>query len=287
MYLSFMSYTMYGGDPDHSLTPQIVTQIARENDLLELDMIQFELDTLGENALRAALTDNGVKLGCLIIGLPFYTAPEEIAPLMDVALKQAQRMGTEYLMVIPGGTDEANIQACAAMTRQQMLDRAVECYAAAVEMAKPYGVTVCFENTPQTFKPLASAEDCLHVLRRVPGLGFVFDTANFRVANTACDELAIYQQMKPYIVRFHIKDVILCDGLPGEICENGQYIRMVPTGEGVIPMKQLLQQLSRDGFDGALAIEYSAPPEANGLEHTRFLCTYCDFVRKALKEASE
>lgn len=285
MHLSLMTYTMYHGYPNHSITPQIVTQIAKENDLAELDMIQFEINTLGEDALRTALESDGVRLGCYITDLPFYTEPEELLPILDTALQQTQRMGANYLMVIPGNGDEADAQACAAMTRQQMLDRAVECYAAAVEQAKPYGITVCFENTPQIFKPLASVEDCLYVLRNVPGLGFVFDTANFRVADTACDELAIYERMKEYIVRFHIKDVILCNDWPGELCGNGQYIRMVQTGEGVIPMKQLLRQLARDGFDGTLAVEYSAPSDVWGLEHVSFVNTYCRFIRQALQEA--
>ena len=72
----------------------------------------------------------------------------------------------------------------------------VEGMTRAVEEAKKYGISVGFENTPQDCKPLASPEDVQYVLEHVPGLGLIFDTGNFRVADTKCDEMAIYERLK-------------------------------------------------------------------------------------------
>ena len=283
MQLSLMTYTMYHGYPNHKLSPEILVQIALQNGIRELDMLEFEVDTLDEDALCHVLDNNNVKLGCYISGFPLFTAPESISETVKNALARTQRMGASYLMLIPGPGDTAEKSICGKMTRQQMLDQAVEGYRIAVKLASPLGIRVCFENTPQVFKPLSAAMDCLYILKQVPGLGFVFDTANFRVSDTHCDELAAYSLLKKYIVRVHIKDVIICDDVSGELCVDGRYIRMVETGRGVIPVRQLIQQMVNDGFGGAFAIEYSAPADAVGLANAEYVTHYCRYMREVME----
>ena len=60
-----------------------------------------------------------------------------------------------------------------------------------------------------------------------------------------------------YIIRVHLKDVVVGDFAEGETCVDGQKIVPVATGSGIIPMKELLLALKKDGYTGALAIEYS------------------------------
>ena len=282
MNLSLMSFSMFRGYPKHGFEAAGLMQIAGECGLSMVDMLAFEVDLLGENALKAALTESGVKLGCYITGASFYEAPEKVPEELTAALERAKRLGANVLMVVPGSDSENERAICAEMTKQALLERAADCFRTAVELGKQYGITIGFENTPHACKPLSSPEDCRYILQRVPGLGLIFDTGNFRVAEPDGDELAAYELLKPYIIRIHLKDVVLGDFPTGEVCVDGQRIRPVVAGSGIIPVERLLHAMVRDGYDGDLAIEYSAPAEARGVEHAKFIAPYVRFIREAL-----
>lgn len=282
MNLSLMSFSMYRDYPKHGFDATGLLQIAAQNDISQLDLLSFEVDLLGEAALKTALDAADARLNCYITGASFYEAPDKVEAELTAALERTKRLGGNRLMVVPGSNTAAEEALCAAMTRQQMLDRAVECFALAVELGRRYGIAVCFENTPHACKPLAAPQDCLYVLQHVPGLGLVFDTGNFRVADTACDELAAYELLQQYIVHVHLKDVVVGNFAVGERCMDGQHIRPVVTGSGIIPMEELLHALQRDGYQGSLAVEYSAPVGVHGEEHVQILAAYCRFIRAAL-----
>lgn len=73
---------------------------------------------------------------------------------------------------------------------------------------------------------LASPKDCRALLDRVPGLGLIFDTGNFRVDDPGSDELAAYESLKDRMIRVHVKDVVLGNFESGETCIDGQKIRV-------------------------------------------------------------
>ncbi len=187
------------------------------------------------------------------------------------------------LMVVPGGYDEKERAVLKGMTRQQKMDKAVEGYRIVVETAKEYSIPIGFENTPHDLKPLASMQDCEYLLEHVPGLEFVFDTANSRVADTCCNELEIYERLKKYIGRIHLKDVVIGEFASGEQCTDGKKIRCVPSGSGVIPIKELLHRIQEDGYEGMLTVEYAAPAEIHGSEHIEMARVYVDYITECLE----
>lgn len=282
MDITLMSFSMMADRVKGKLDADRLCEIAAANQITMLDLLDVEVTLYGEKKLKEAMDAKGIRCGCIIAGCSFYEAPEKTEEELRSALELAKRMGANILMVIPGQPTHRDKRACSRMTRQQMLDRAVEKFKLAVEMADPLGIKIGFENTPHEYKPLASAQDCKYILEHVPGLGLIFDTGNFRVADTSCDELAVYEELKEYIIRVHLKDVVAGDFSNGERCVDGQYIRAVTTGSGIIPMEELLKCLSRDQYQGALAIEYSAKKGISGTEHGQWISPYVSFVRSAL-----
>lgn len=100
------------------------------------------------------------------------------------------------------------------------------------------------------------------------------------MADTECDELAIYEKLKKYIVRVHLKDVVVGKEFSdGEACANGQKIRCVATGSGIIPIKDIIHALARDGYEGTLAVEYAAPSALHGKAHRKHIAVYCDYIK--------
>lgn len=267
MKLSLMSFTMLMDGVKKYLDADLLCRIIKESGLDEVDLMQMEFYIYGKDALSAALKKYNIRCGCLIMEAPFYTNYDGVGSEIKAALDMAKEIGTTSLMIVPGNTNEPDRMACEKLGRQGILDRTVECFQKAVELANTYGIQVMFENTPHDFKPLSSAVDCLYVLAQVPGLGFVFDTANFRVADTKNDELKSYELLKERIVRFHLKDVRIGDYPMGEKCVDGQALKLVMEGSGVIPMESLIQRSLADGFDGTYAIEYPAPSDTHGVGH--------------------
>ena len=108
-------------------------------------------------------------------------------------------------------------------------------------------------------------------MQHVEGLGLVFDTANMKVADTDADEIEFYRQLKPYIRRVHLKDVVIGPFPHGEACASGENMQTVQAGSGMIRIRELLEMLKEDGYQGSLVIEYSAQADAHGKEHYRRL----------------
>ena len=68
----------------------------------------------------------------------------------------------------------------------------------------------------------------------------------------------------------------------GEACVDGQMIRCVTSGSGIIPIRELIHLLQKDGYDGDLCVEYAAPEVLHGEEHIANAAVYCDYIRGCL-----
>ena len=275
MNLSLMSFSLIPEVLGGSMHANTLCKLLRDSGLHCVDLLDVEVQMYGDAALQQAMAETGVKLGCLISNVSFFREPEKTQEQLMTALQLAKRLGAPILMVVPGSAEDAEI--CSHYTKEQMLEQAVAQYRKAVELAEPYDIRIGFENTPQYFKPLASAEDCLYVLERVPGLGFIYDTANMKVADVLDDEVAYYEKVKSYIIRVHLKDVVITEQGRMEPCSNGQKLSTVLLGSGTIRLEQILQRLKADGYTGGITMEYMAEGVA-GDGHTKMLKACCQYV---------
>ena len=277
MEISLMSFSLIPEAMAGSIQAEALCQLVKDSGISSFDLLDFEVQIYTEEALLKAMAQTGVKLGCLVSHISFFAADETAEAQIASALQQAKRLGAPMVMVVPGTAEDAEV--CSGMTKQQMLDQTVCRYRQAVEAAKAYGIQIGFENTPQYFKPLASAEDCRYVLERVPGLGFIYDTANMKVSNTADDEVAYYEKLKSYIVRVHLKDVVIGPQGKMEPCADGQKMSTVLLGSGQIRIQEVLEKLCADGYDGGIAIEYVAEG-ISGEGHRNMLSACVRYIRE-------
>lgn len=276
MKLSLMSFSLIQEVMKGQICAEDLCRLVKTCGLESIDLLDFEVGLYGETALRQALEENGVKLGCLISNVSMFSEPEKVEAQLRTALELAKRLGAPILMVVPGSAED--IQICSQYTKEELLEQAVAQYQKAVALAADYGIRIGLENTPQYFKPLASAEDCLYVLERVPGLGFIYDTANMKVADVCDDEVAYYEKVKPYIIRVHLKDVVIGEEGSMEPCANGQKMSTVLLGSGTIRIEEVLQKLRADGYEEGVAIEYVAEG-VSGDGHANMLKACCRFIR--------
>lgn len=279
MKLSLLPFSFQLERLTGKMNAEKLCKIAKDNGIESLDLMTSEVMLYGAGALRKALNKTGIYCGCIIADLPFYKGSGAFPKKLEKAIELCEKLGAKSLMIVPGSADEID---CASMSRAEMLNRAVEMYSSAVRTAREKGIEVLFEDTPQPHKPLSSAADCRRVLDAVPGLGFAFDTANFLVSEENCDIIANYDLLCDRIRRVHIKDAVRGAFPSGEKCNNGERIRCVAIGTGSADVKALLQRLEKDGYDGALCIEYSAGRGVHGLDHSKYLSLYVRNVRSYL-----
>lgn len=278
MNLSLMTFSTLREQFNKGMDAAALCRMAKENGIEELDLMIYEARCLGTEALRTAMAEAGIRCGCLISGMSCFHAPEKVEDELRGAMDLADALGTSLLMVVPGSEEDRSV--CAALSRDELITCAAQAYALAVKMGEARGIRVCFEDTPHCWKPLSAPTDCLALLNRVPSLGLVFDTANFLVSDPANDLLAAYELLKERIVRVHVKDVVKGDFESGEACIDGQLIRPVTTGSGILPIRRFLERLRADGYDGGLALEYSAKEGVEGEAHICYVAPYAEYVRE-------
>ena len=221
-----------------------------------------------------AMKKTGIKVQCYIGSISFFsTGEQEITEAFQNHLRAAERLAAKLLMLVPVNVqkDEA---VCARLGKAGVRQRLVRCFSEAVSMARNSGIKVCFETTPQDYTCLSGAEDCLWILNQVPELGLIYDTANMLPHGD--DPLRYYEALKDHILHTHLKDVMLSE--PGdqpayEKTWDGKAMRCCVSGEGVIPLKDIMTHMVQDGYSGTFALEYCHPEKypADLQLHTRQL----------------
>lgn len=132
----------------------------------------------------------------------------------------------------------------------------------AVIAGRKYGVKICIEDTPTCQLPLSSIAECREILAAVPGLGLAYDTANMIPAGD--DPLEFYEKLKSRICHVHLKDVRKVRDKGLDVCLDGRVLKSCVWGEGIVPIRRIVQRLEADGYSGSCGIEYVAP-EKEGL----------------------
>lgn len=258
---SLMTFSM---DADLALKQMTVTDcltLAGNEGIPHVDVMDLSEPQI-QRYLSAA-KETGVTPLCYIGSVSFFSNSEAvIRDKLSHQLQTAARLGAKLYMIVPMNVlkDE---RFCSRMGKAQVRSRLKTYFSLAVQLAEGSGIRVCFETTPREYTCLSGAEDCRWLLEQVPGLGLVFDTAN--MLSHGDDPLAYYEALKDYIIHTHIKDVALSAAgwTAGLFCaertHTGEVMKCCIFGEGVIPLKEILRRMERDGYQGTFALEYCHP----------------------------
>lgn len=145
------------------------------------------------------------------------------------SLDDACIMGAKVLMLPPFAREK---QTSLADDRK----RYAAYFAEAAELSLKAGVTLTLESTGFGNSPITTAGECLEILRQVPGLKLTFDQGNVA---TAGDPLAAFDQLREYVVHFHLKDWKVYDTPePGsDLKRCGKYFADAAIGTGDMDIK--------------------------------------------------
>ena len=124
------------------------------------------------------------------------------------------------------------------------------------EDAANKGVTVSVEDYDRIDSPCCLPEGLGAFLDAIPELRFTVDTGNFYYSRSDLSEA--YYRFKEKTVHAHLKDrsnVRLTEGDEPAPSLDGTPMYPAPVGGGVLPIKNIVQDLLKTGYDGYFTVE--------------------------------
>ena len=180
-------------------------------------------------------------LGVICIGSPcgkkpIDTSEGELLDMFRRAREMAEMFGAPLIRVFsfypPGGEGKGPLD--------PMAGRVVELFHRQIELLEGSNVVMVHENEKGIYGDTGAR--CLHLLSSVnsPKLRMAFDFANF--VQCGQDPQEIWPDLQPYTAHIHIKDAKK-DGT------------VVPAGEGVGGIGNILKDAVKHGYEGFLSLE--------------------------------
>jgi sugar phosphate isomerase/epimerase len=134
-----------------------------------------------------------------------------------------------------------------------------ESYRNVTEYASTLGVKTCVENHGFFVQQSSRVEALINAVGH-ENFGALIDIGNFMCADE--ESAKAVGILAPYAFHAHAKDFHFRDGsldAPGEgwfKTLSGDYIRGAILGHGVVRVRQCIETLARNGYDGYLALEF-------------------------------
>ncbi len=199
-------------------------------------LVEYTLDEVKE--IKRQIDARGFKLSS--VGSPLGKIPitDDFGPHLDLfkhTLEIAHIMESPYIRMfsffIPKGEDPAGYR-----------DEVMKRWHAFIDAGKGSGLILLHENEKEIYGD--NAERCLDLVETMNSDSFkaIFDPANFIQCQVETYPYA-FNLLKDHVVYIHVKDALR---------ESGE---VVPAGEGDGKVKEIIQELHRDGFEGFLSVE--------------------------------
>jgi len=199
-------------------------------------LVEYTLHEVKE--IKRQINARGFKLSAVGSPLGKIKITDDFGPQLELfkhTLEVAHIMESPYIRMfsffIPEGEDPASY-------REEVMKR----WQAFIDTARGSGLTLLHENEKEIYGD--TAERCLDLVESMNSDYFkaIFDPANFVQCRVETYPHA-FKLLKDHVIYIHVKDALR---------ENGE---VVPAGEGDGKVKEIIQELHRDGFEGFLSVE--------------------------------
>ncbi len=158
----------------------------------------------------------------------------------------ARALGCPWIVVVPG-------PAPAGMDWNAIRDDTVNSLRGMSDVAATFDVKLAFEFLGFLWCSVRTVAQSWEIVQAVDraNVGFVIDTCHFYAGDSTLASIRAVDEKKFAI--FHINDV---EPMPKEKIEDAN--RLFP-GDGVIPLKEIIDAVRATGFDGVASIEIFRP----------------------------
>lgn len=192
------------------------------------------------------LLDAGMRITSIIVRRDLIHSTSANAAEKVVSL--AVQYKSPRILLIPGyfAPDDSFSEA----------ENAIEPLRHICTLAEKENITVGVEDYDHVAAPTSTVSGLSFFLDRIPALSCFFDTGNFIFM--AEDALDAYRSLKTRITtQIHCKDRALTgrDGETPTHSKGGLHLYPCAVGSGIIPIREIVYDLVKNGFDGVLTAE--------------------------------
>ncbi len=264
MALSF--FTSYAFDQYRQgrfKTEEEAFRFMRESGIEHGDIIDLDFEEYPLYLQHEIMTAGGVFPVCFIstldvVGVDSKKRERNIA-ITKERIDSAAKLGIPTFMVAPFGF---MVESSEDFKRVQ--ENLIESLSVFAEYGKKAGIEVLAENHSSLWRPDSRMKDVRYFIDAVPEITYIFDTGNFFCIGEDVKEA--YELLKDRTKKVHLKDWKY-DPFGDFERESLPRFCGCELGTGEIPLKDMLERLKTDGFDGDMVIEINSP------------CTWDEFDR--------
>ncbi len=245
------------------LTDEICNKDSYEYKLLKLlkyasnlgiSGLECDFFRLWDEDLKYLFDEAGLSVASIYRTFDFgHALREESLRQIDEVLKCAKLYGADKILAIPGFINEDD-------DGEEVISKMTELLKLFVERADNLGIRVTLEDFDLNTAPYSTISGLKCFFENVPGLGYTFDTGNF--AYSLEDELEAYNALRPYICHVHLKDRSWDGSRADKKASNakanlsGRLMYPSEVGGGFIKIRECLELLKKDGYEGSFSIEH-------------------------------
>lgn len=222
-----------------------------------VEVTSRETSLLGVNTILSILHRNGLSTGGYMFMDNLSLPSEQVTD----AVAAAETLGADTLMLIPSWHTSL-----AGMSRDEIHQIYAHRWINALQIAASKGIQVVVEDTPDQRLHLCKAEDVTSFLDLLPGAELVYDSGNMILAGE--DPITYAQRLKDHIAYVHLKDmrIVAANSRGADIALDGRCMSSAKHGNGIIPLKDVITELTNQGYCKRWVIELSMDGSVSYME---------------------
>ena len=213
-----------------------------------VEVTSRETSLLGVNTVLSILHRHGLSTGGYMFMDNLSLPSEQVTD----AVAAAETLGADTLMLIPSWHTSL-----AGMSRDEIHQIYAHRWSNALQIAASKGIQVVVEDTPDQRLHLCKVEDVTSFLDLLPGAELVYDSGNMILAGE--DPITYAQRLKDHIAYVHLKDmrIVAANSRGADIALDGRCMSSAKHGNGIIPLKDVITELTNQGYCKRWVIELS------------------------------
>ena len=218
----------------------------RYGDMLDTDLDGYSIEQYVKDLKESRITPNTLVCMANIASFDKAERTEKIS-LVKGYIDKMGELSVPLIMLAPDVTPARSREEA-----EEMRKILISSFGEMCDYARKSGVKVAMENQSTHTRADSRAEDIRFILDEIPDLGFVFDIGNFFCVGE--DALKAYELLSHRLVHVHAKDWII-DPYGDFVRENLPRFTGCAIGNGIIPVKEIINRLRKDEYDGKIVLE--------------------------------
>lgn len=230
-----------------------ISEICRMVSSFGIEGVEIENKRLLEDkkGVLDYLSAGNLEISCMY-GFFDFSHSDDITPGLEM-VNLADELHIKKIMLIPGFLTKIEFLP---VIYKYKVDKMISKLKKVVAYAKEKNIMVVLEDFDGNTAPFATAKQLTYFYKNIPDLYCAFDTGNFLYSEE--NALEVLPMFIDHIGHVHCKDrsFTVKEGETPKATIKGRDMYSAAVGSGVIPMKEIVEQILAKGYHDYFAIEH-------------------------------